>query len=189
MIEFSVAVGRYVIMPDHIHLFVRGGPEFLLSPWIGGLKRALSIAAGGRGRLWQPGFFDHILRSDEAIARSGIMSVIIQCAPDWSANAMIGRTKVKLSSSIVLELNPCSGRRVACFSWNCSRHGCLYREDLAAGTAASTGKTFAAGTAASTGKTFAADTAASTEKTLQPTRLPLQRKPEIDIYGGRSAQR
>lgn len=23
--EFNVAVGRYVIMPDHVHLFVRGG--------------------------------------------------------------------------------------------------------------------------------------------------------------------
>jgi REP element-mobilizing transposase RayT len=66
LIEFNVAVGCYVIMPDHIHLFVRGGPEFLLSPWIGGLKRALSIAAEGRGRLWQPGFFDHVLRGDES---------------------------------------------------------------------------------------------------------------------------
>lgn len=66
LIEFNVAVGRYVIMPDHIHLFVRGGPEFLLSPWIGGLKRALSVAAECRGRLWQPGFFDHVLRSDES---------------------------------------------------------------------------------------------------------------------------
>ncbi|HET9419220.1 MAG TPA: transposase, partial [Chthoniobacterales bacterium] len=31
--EFNVAVGRYVIMPDHIHLFVRGGPDFVLSTW------------------------------------------------------------------------------------------------------------------------------------------------------------
>ena len=66
--EFDVAVGRYVIMPDHIHLFVRGGPEFLLSPWIGGLKRALSIALEIRIGLWQPGFFDHVLRSDESYA-------------------------------------------------------------------------------------------------------------------------
>ena len=29
---FNVAVGRYVIMPDHVHLFVRGGPRFQIRP-------------------------------------------------------------------------------------------------------------------------------------------------------------
>src|SRR6476659_8248035 len=57
--QFQIAVGRYVIMPDHVHLFVRGGPEFVLSTWVGGLKRALAICVGMPGRLWQPGFFDH----------------------------------------------------------------------------------------------------------------------------------
>jgi REP element-mobilizing transposase RayT len=66
--QFDVAVGKYVIMPDHIHLFVRGSPNFLLSSWIGGLKRALSVALGLRDGLWQPGFFDHVLRSDESYA-------------------------------------------------------------------------------------------------------------------------
>ena len=28
---YNIAVGRYVIMPDHIHLFVTGGPDFVLS--------------------------------------------------------------------------------------------------------------------------------------------------------------
>jgi putative transposase len=63
--EFNTALGRYVIMPDHIHLFVRGGRDFVLSTWIGGLKRALSVALEAK-QLWQPGFFDHILRSDES---------------------------------------------------------------------------------------------------------------------------
>jgi len=39
--RFNVAIGRYVIMPDHIHLFVRGGPDFILSEWVKGLKRAV----------------------------------------------------------------------------------------------------------------------------------------------------
>src|SRR5512133_1135791 len=74
--KFSVALGRYVIMPDHVHLFVRGGPDFTLSSWIGGLKRAMCVALlketqatrlpPQRTALWQPGFFDHILRSDES---------------------------------------------------------------------------------------------------------------------------
>ena len=63
--KFNVAVGRYVIMPDHIHLFVRGDERFQLSPWVGGLKRAISAALATQ-QLWQPGFFDHIMRSDES---------------------------------------------------------------------------------------------------------------------------
>jgi putative transposase len=65
--DFNVALGRYVIMPDHVHLFVRGDQGFTLSSWIGGLKRAMSVALES-SRLWQPGFFDHVLRSDESYA-------------------------------------------------------------------------------------------------------------------------
>jgi REP-associated tyrosine transposase len=28
--EFGVAVGRFVMMPDHLHLFIRGGGDFNL---------------------------------------------------------------------------------------------------------------------------------------------------------------
>ena len=76
--QFKVGLGRYVIMPDHVHLFVRGDSDFRLSLWVGGLKRAILVALlkeaqatrlplQGRS-LWQPGFFDHILRSDESYA-------------------------------------------------------------------------------------------------------------------------
>lgn len=55
-------------MPDHIHLFVCGGVDFVLATWVAGLKRAMSVAvgAGANNPLWQPGFFDHLLRSDES---------------------------------------------------------------------------------------------------------------------------
>ena len=65
--EHNIAVGRYVLMPDHVHLFVRGGPEFDLGRWIGLLKRVLAKDAGrvkSTGRIWQEGFFDHVLRND-----------------------------------------------------------------------------------------------------------------------------
>jgi putative transposase len=65
--KFNVALGRYVIMPDHVHLFVRGDRNFTLSSWIGALKRAISAALRSP-RIWQSGFFDHILRSDESYA-------------------------------------------------------------------------------------------------------------------------
>lgn len=66
--EFGVVVGRYVMMPDHMHFFVRGGDDFKLAQWINGLKRAISIALGATKErpLWQPGFFDHVLRNDES---------------------------------------------------------------------------------------------------------------------------
>jgi REP element-mobilizing transposase RayT len=42
--EFNVALGRYVIMPDHLHFFIRGDQNFVLGDWIKGLKRAMSEA-------------------------------------------------------------------------------------------------------------------------------------------------
>ena len=68
----NIAVGRYVIMPDHVHLFVCGDLHFHLGKWVKALKQALgkSIPSGvGHDRIWQEGFFDHILRSDESMAQ------------------------------------------------------------------------------------------------------------------------
>jgi REP-associated tyrosine transposase len=66
-----VGVGRYVFIPDHLHLFVRGGDDFKLAQWINELKRAISVALGASRKrpLWQPGFFDHVLRNDESYSQ------------------------------------------------------------------------------------------------------------------------
>jgi putative transposase len=87
--RFNTAVGRYVIMPDHVHLFVCGHTEFVLSQWVGGLKRAISVALGAR-RLWQPGFFDHILRSDDSYSEkweyvhdNPVRAGLVEDADDW----------------------------------------------------------------------------------------------------------
>lgn len=70
-IEFNVAVGRYVLMPDHFHFFVQGDPKFALAKWVNGLKRAVSVQLGATSKepVWQPGFFDHLLRNDESYAQ------------------------------------------------------------------------------------------------------------------------
>ena len=67
-IHFGVSVGRYTIMPDHIHLFVRTGQKVSLGRWVKGLKRAVSagVSSSPGQSLWQPGFFDHVLRSTES---------------------------------------------------------------------------------------------------------------------------
>jgi len=69
--EFNIAVGRYVVLPDHIHLFVRGGPDFEIAKWINGLKRTISVVLERKtgAPLWQPGFFDHVMRNDESYAQ------------------------------------------------------------------------------------------------------------------------
>ncbi len=67
--EHNIAVGRYVIMPDHVHFFVCGPDDFNLGRWIGCLKQALAKRMGQRNRavaIWQRGFFDHLLRNDES---------------------------------------------------------------------------------------------------------------------------
>src|SRR6266536_4544685 len=70
--HFNVAVGRYVIMPDHVHLFLRGSHNFRLGAWIGALKQALAKAAAlprKQGQIWKEGFFDHVLRSNESYSQ------------------------------------------------------------------------------------------------------------------------
>jgi len=62
----GIAVGRYVIMPDHVHLFVRGPWDFELSQWVRLLKRCLSIPISSEPPHWQKGFFDHLMRNDES---------------------------------------------------------------------------------------------------------------------------
>jgi REP element-mobilizing transposase RayT len=65
-------VGAYVIMPDHVHLFVALEQDENLSKWMKSLKnsisrtlRSLEIAPPH----WQKGFFDHVLRSGESYSQ------------------------------------------------------------------------------------------------------------------------
>jgi putative transposase len=68
--EHGVAVGRYVFMPDHAHLFVvlpEPGPS--LASWVGSLKRQLGVTLVETGHvapIWQEGFFDHLMRGADS---------------------------------------------------------------------------------------------------------------------------
>jgi putative transposase len=59
-------VGRYVLMPDHVHLFVRGSQDFVLGQWVRLLKRDLSTVIPIDRPHWQKGFFDHLIRNSES---------------------------------------------------------------------------------------------------------------------------
>lgn len=82
----GIAVGRYVLMPDHLHLFVCGPAEFDLSQWVRMLKRNVTPTP----RCWQRGFFDHLLRSEESYAakweyvlQNPVRAGLVQRPADW----------------------------------------------------------------------------------------------------------
>lgn len=96
----DVAIGRYVIMPDHVHLFVRGPDNFQLGRWVGRLKQALAkqIAFTATMPIWQRGFFDHVLRSDESYAQkwnyvrgNPVRAGLVTNAEDWRYSGEIIR--------------------------------------------------------------------------------------------------
>lgn len=95
------AVGRYVIMPDHVHFFCSPEPEARnLSDFVGAWKswtsRKFNRLAGPRSAtaattpLWQREFFDHILRSDESysekwdyVLNNPVRAGLVSNAADW----------------------------------------------------------------------------------------------------------
>jgi REP element-mobilizing transposase RayT len=100
--EKRATVGRYVIMPDHVHVFVCGGREFDVGLWVRGLKRAMgsalqTTAAGTAATttaatttIWQPGFFDHLLRNSESydqkwhyVRENPVRAKLVKQADDW----------------------------------------------------------------------------------------------------------
>jgi putative transposase len=90
----GVFVGRYVLMPDHLHCFVAIAPGGVkLSRWVQILKVTLAKTLreqGQAGPFWQKGFFDHVLRSAESYAlkweyvrRNPVRAGLVSCPEDW----------------------------------------------------------------------------------------------------------
>jgi len=59
----------WVLMPDHLHWLVRLGEQLTLDELV---RRFKSVSAqrvnsrrGTAGSLWQPGYYDHLVRDDE----------------------------------------------------------------------------------------------------------------------------
>jgi putative transposase len=95
------AVGRYVIMPDHVHFFCRPEREAnTLSQFMGAWKRWSSRRAHQAGRprsattatvpLWQREFFDHVIRSSESysekwnyVFENPVRAGLVAQADDW----------------------------------------------------------------------------------------------------------
>ena len=95
------AIGRYVIMPDHIHLFVRIGGDLSLSQFVRLLKQRLTFCLNRKtvkGPYWQPGFFDHLLRNVESysqkweyVRQNPVRAKLVANPEEWSYQGEIVR--------------------------------------------------------------------------------------------------
>ena len=86
----GIGLGRYVIMPDHVHLFVRGNLDFSLKQWVRMLKRDLSSTIPVMPPHWQSGFFGHVIRHSESysekseyVRQNPARAELVQNANEW----------------------------------------------------------------------------------------------------------
>lgn len=88
-------VGRYVIMPDHVHLFCAASRQAAsLGTYVGAWKQWSSkLLRGGIGMTdfqWQRNFFDHVLRSQESyqgkwhyVMNNPVRAGLVRDAAEW----------------------------------------------------------------------------------------------------------
>jgi putative transposase len=100
----GIFVGRYVLMPDHLHLFVTFSVEdpSSLSDWVKSLKNALSKSwrlAGIASPQWQKGFFDHVMRSADSYDQKWAYVVANPVRAGLVPSAGLGHTPAPSTSS------------------------------------------------------------------------------------------
>lgn len=68
--RYGWLIGRFVLMPDHVHFFASPFPDatalsLMVSKWKEWTSKRLK-AAGYGTPIWQGSYFDHLLRSSES---------------------------------------------------------------------------------------------------------------------------
>jgi REP element-mobilizing transposase RayT len=92
--EHGAWIGKYVVMPDHLHAFVALDEERItLANWMKSLKNSLSKAMRAEKILpphWQKAFFDHVLRSSESgsekweyVSDNPVRAGLVKRSEDW----------------------------------------------------------------------------------------------------------
>ena len=99
----SWAVGRYVVMPDHVHLFCAPVSfEFSLKSWMSCWKRHVSAHWPFPAALpvWQKGYWDTQLRRSEGYEskweytrRNPERAGLVKCAEDWPFAGELNRLR------------------------------------------------------------------------------------------------
>ena len=88
-------IGRYVIMPDHVHFFCSPLQEAVpLETFVGCWKqwtaKRMIRELGCTRPVWQSEFFDHLMRSDEScvekweyVCRNPVRAGLVKTPEDW----------------------------------------------------------------------------------------------------------
>jgi REP-associated tyrosine transposase len=77
--NFDFAIPAYVLMPDHAHILAEGCTgtcDLKKFVSLAKQKSAYAYSRSAGKRLWQPSFYDHVLRDDESSLR--VLHYIIQ---------------------------------------------------------------------------------------------------------------
>jgi REP element-mobilizing transposase RayT len=92
---FGWVVGRHVVMPDHVHFFARPQADAkplgaFLRDWKKWTAKQICATTGTPAPLWQPEFFDHILRSPRSysekwdyVRANPVRAGLAKKAEDW----------------------------------------------------------------------------------------------------------
>jgi REP-associated tyrosine transposase len=89
------AVGRYVIMPDHVHFFCSAEldakplPAFMQA-WKQWTSKRMARELGLPVKVWQEEFFDHVLRSSESysqkwnyVRENPVRAGLVETSDEW----------------------------------------------------------------------------------------------------------
>jgi putative transposase len=89
-------IGRYVIMPDHVHFLCAEGSERakplsrFMQSWKQWTSKRISRLMMISPPVWQKGFFDHVIRSQgmmrckwEYIQRNPLRAGLVERVEDW----------------------------------------------------------------------------------------------------------
>jgi putative transposase len=90
----NCAVFTYCLMPDHLHFLVSprqdGISALTFTDQFKGMATNCSWTVGWRGKLWQPRYFDHIVRTeedlwaiDDYILNNPVRKGLVERAEDW----------------------------------------------------------------------------------------------------------
>jgi REP element-mobilizing transposase RayT len=96
-------IGRYVVMPDHVHFFCAAEPACPAKPlpqfvglWKEWTAKGLIKRLGLGAPVWQKQFFDHVLRSGESYAEkwsyvrsNPVRAGLVNDAENWAFSGAI----------------------------------------------------------------------------------------------------
>jgi putative transposase len=89
------AIGRYIIMPDHVHFFCRAELDaktlpIFMQAWKQWTSKRILRELNSASHIWQEEFFDHVLRSSESysekwdyVRENPVRAGLVTSADDW----------------------------------------------------------------------------------------------------------